>query len=430
MEKVQTYTTQMNAARQGIITEAMRIVAEKENMDVEIIRERVAKGTIAIPANRNHLSINPEGVGEGLRTKMNVNLGISKDCNDPEMELEKVRVALEMGVEAIMDLSNYGKTEQFRKELIDMSGAMIGTVPVYDVFGFYEKELKDVKPEDFLGMVRKHGEDGVDFVTIHAGMNKAASETFLKNRRLMNLVSRGGSLMFAWMRLTGHENPYYEHFDELLDICAEFDITLSLGDACRPGGLADSTDASQIHELITLGELTKRAWEKDVQVIIEGPGHMSMDEIEANVLLEKKLCHGAPFYVLGPLVTDIAPGYDHITGAIGGAIAASAGADFLCYVTPAEHLRLPTVDDMKEGIIATKIAAHAADIAKKVPKARDWDNKMSQARVDLDWKQMFELSIDPSKARAYREHAELEDETTCSMCGKMCAIRNVHEALK
>lgn len=426
----QEYTTQMNAAKQGIITEAMKIVAQKENIDVEVIRERVAKGTIAIPANRNHLSLNPEGVGEGLRTKMNVNLGISKDCNDMEMELEKVRVALDMGVEAIMDLSNYGKTEAFRKDLIDISGAMIGTVPVYDVFGFYEKELKDVKPDDFLGMVRKHGEDGVDFVTIHAGMNKAAADTFIKNPRMMNLVSRGGSLMFAWMRLTGHENPYYERFDELLDICAEFDITLSLGDACRPGGLADSTDASQIHELIMLGELTRRAWEKDVQVIIEGPGHMSMDEIEANVLLEKKLCHGAPFYVLGPLVTDVAPGYDHITGAIGGAIAASAGADFLCYVTPAEHLRLPTVDDMKEGIIATKIAAHAADIAKKVPKARQWDNKMSQARVDLDWQQMFELAIDPTKARAYRENAELEDETTCSMCGKMCAIRNVHEALK
>lgn len=426
----QEYTTQMNAAKQGIITEAMKIVAQKENIDVEVIRERVAKGTIAIPANRNHLSLNPEGVGEGLRTKMNVNLGISKDCNDMEMELEKVRVALDMGVEAIMDLSNYGKTEAFRKDLIDISGAMIGTVPVYDVFGFYEKELKDVKPDDFLGMVRKHGEDGVDFVTIHAGMNKAAADTFIKNPRMMNLVSRGGSLMFAWMRLTGHENPYYERFDELLDICAEFDITLSLGDACRPGGLADSTDASQIHELIMLGELTRRAWEKDVQVIIEGPGHMSMDEIEANVLLEKKLCHGAPFYVLGPLVTDIAPGYDHITGAIGGAIAASAGADFLCYVTPAEHLRLPTVDDMKEGIIATKIAAHAADIAKKVPKARQWDNKMSQARVDLDWQQMFDLAIDPTKARAYRENAELEDETTCSMCGKMCAIRNVHEALK
>ncbi len=426
----QEYTTQMNAAKQGIITEAMKIVAQKENIDVEVIRERVAKGTIAIPANRNHLSLNPEGVGEGLRTKMNVNLGISKDCNDMEMELEKVRVALDMGVEAIMDLSNYGKTEAFRKDLIDISGAMIGTVPVYDVFGFYEKELKDVKPDDFLGMVRKHGEDGVDFVTIHAGMNKAAADTFIKNPRMMNLVSRGGSLMFAWMRLTGHENPYYERFDELLDICAEFDITLSLGDACRPGGLADSTDASQIHELIMLGELTRRAWEKDVQVIIEGPGHMSMDEIEANVLLEKKLCHGAPFYVLGPLVTDVAPGYDHITGAIGGAIAASAGADFLCYVTPAEHLRLPTVDDMKEGIIATKIAAHAADIAKKVPKARQWDNKMSQARVDLDWQQMFALAIDPTKARAYRENAELEDETTCSMCGKMCAIRNVHEALK
>lgn len=427
---MQTYTTQMNAAKQGIITDAMRIVAEKEHMDVELLREKVAQGTVAIPANRNHLSIDPEGVGEGLRTKMNVNLGISKDCNDPEMELEKVRVALDMGVEAIMDLSNYGKTEQFRKELIKMSGAMIGTVPVYDVFGFFEKELKDVQPEDFLAMVRKHGEDGVDFVTIHAGMNHRASETFLENPRLMNLVSRGGSLMFAWMRLTGYENPYYEYFDDLLDICAEFDMTLSLGDACRPGGLADSTDASQIQELITLGELTKRAWAKDVQVIIEGPGHMSMDEIKANVMLEKKLCHGAPFYVLGPLVTDVAPGYDHITGAIGGAIAAAAGADFLCYVTPAEHLRLPTVDDMKEGIIATKIAAHAADIAKKTPHARDWDNQMSKARVDLDWNRMFELAIDPTKARAYREHAELEDDTTCSMCGKMCAILNVKEALK
>lgn len=294
VKSTQEYTTQMHAAKQGIITEAMKIVAQKEHMDPEVIRERVAKGTIAIPANRNHLSLNPEGVGEGLRTKMNVNLGISKDCNDPQMELEKVRVALDMGVEAIMDLSNYGKTEAFRKELIDISGAMIGTVPVYDVFGFYEKELKDVKPEDFLGMIRKHGQDGVDFVTIHAGMNKAAAETFLKNPRMMNLVSRGGSLMFAWMRLTGHENPYYEYFDDLLDICAEFDITLSLGDACRPGGLADSTDASQIHELIMLGELTRRAWEKNVQVIIEGPGHMSMDEIEANVLLEKNFVMERP----------------------------------------------------------------------------------------------------------------------------------------
>ncbi len=424
------YTTQMHAAKQGIITNEMKVVAEKESIDVDIIRRRVAKGTIAIPANCNHAALKPEGVGKGLRTKMNVNLGISKDCNDLQVELEKVRVALDMGVEAIMDLSNYGKTEAFRKELIGMSGAMIGTVPVYDVFGFYEKELKDVKPEDFLGMVRKHGEDGVDFVTIHAGMNKAAAETFLKNPRKMNLVSRGGSLMFAWMRLTGYENPYYEYYDELLEICAEFDITLSLGDACRPGGIDDSTDASQIHELIMLGELTKRAWEKNVQVIIEGPGHMSMDEIEANVLLEKKLCHGAPFYVLGPLVTDIAPGYDHITGAIGGAIAAASGADFLCYVTPAEHLRLPTVEDMREGIIATKIAAHAADIGKKIPKARRWDNAMSQARVDLDWQKMFDLAIDPTKAREYRENAELEDETTCSMCGKMCAIRNVHEALK
>lgn len=423
------YTTQMNAAKQGIITPEMRIVAEKESINVEILREKVAKGTIVIPANKKHKSLSPEGVGEGLRTKINVNLGISKDCNSQENEMEKVRLALEMKTEAIMDLSNYGKTHSFRKKLVEISTAMIGTVPVYDAFGFYEKELKDIESKEFLEVVRQHGEDGVDFVTVHAGINRETAKTFMNNPRLVNIVSRGGSLMFAWMNITGRENPFFEYYDELLEICAEYDITLSLGDACRPGGLFDSTDASQIKELITLGELTKRAWEKDVQVIIEGPGHMSIDEIEANVILEKKLCHGAPFYVLGPLVTDVAPGYDHITGAIGGAIAASKGADFLCYVTPAEHLRLPTIEDMKEGIIASKIAAHAGDIAKKVHKARDWDNAMSKARVDLDWNAMYDLAIDAKKAKEYRESVPLEDEKTCSMCGKMCAVQTLKKSL-
>ncbi|WP_461204745.1 phosphomethylpyrimidine synthase ThiC [Clostridium sp. DL1XJH146] len=423
------YTTQMDAAKKNIITEEMKVVAKKENMEIEKLVSLIAKGKVVIPANKNHKSLCPEGVGEGLRTKINVNLGISKDCNDVEMELEKVRVAIEMKAEAIMDLSNYGKTEKFRKELIHRSQAMIGTVPVYDALGFYDKELKDIKAEEFLDVVEKHGRDGVDFVTIHAGLNRETADTFLRNPRLMNIVSRGGSLMFAWMQLNKKENPFYEHFDELLDICAKYDITLSLGDACRPGSIADSTDASQIKELIVLGELTKRAWEKNVQVIIEGPGHMSLDEIQANMLLEKKLCHGAPFYVLGPLVTDIAPGYDHITGAIGGAIAAANGADFLCYVTPAEHLRLPDVEDMKEGIIASKIAAHAGDIAKKLPKARKVDNEMSHARQQLDWEKMYELAIDPDKAKRYRKDVKLEDEKTCSMCGKMCAVRSMNKIL-
>lgn len=425
-----TYTTQMDAAKKGIITKEMQIVAKKENMDADVLRERIARGTVVIPANKNHISLDPEGVGEGLKTKINVNLGISKDCNNLEVELEKVRTALSYKVEAIMDLSNYGKTEFFRKQLVEMSPAMIGTVPVYDAFGFYEKDLKDIEPEEFLRVVDKHGQDGVDFVTIHAGLNRESAKTFINNPRLVNLVSRGGSLMFAWMQLNNCENPFFEYYDDLLDICAKYDITISLGDACRPGGLADSTDASQIKELITLGELTKRAWEKNVQIIIEGPGHMSIDEIAANMLLEKKLCHGAPFYVLGPLVTDVAPGYDHITGAIGGAIAAANGADFLCYVTPAEHLRLPTLEDMKEGIIASRIAAHAGDIAKKVNRAREWDNAMSKARVDLDWEKMYALAIDPKKARNYRESAILEDEKTCSMCGKMCAVNNLNKVLK
>lgn len=423
------YTTQMDAARKGIITREMEIVAEKENMTGEEIRALVAEGKVAIPANKNHKSLSPEGVGQGLKTKINVNLGISKDCPECDRELEKVKVALEMKAEAIMDLSNYGKTEGMRKKIVDMSTAMLGTVPIYDAVGFYDKELKDITAQEFLDVVDKHGRDGVDFITIHAGLNRETAETIKRNKRLTHIVSRGGSLLFAWMELNNKENPFYEYYDELLDICAKYDMTISLGDAMRPGCLADSTDASQIKELITLGELTKRAWEKNVQVMIEGPGHMALNEIKSNMVLEKKLCHGAPFYVLGPLVTDIAPGYDHITSAIGGAIAATYGADFLCYVTPAEHLRLPNLDDMKEGIIASKIAAHAADIAKGVKGARDWDNKMGQARADLDWEAMFGLAIDEEKARRYRAESKPHDEESCTMCGKMCSMRTMRKVL-
>ena len=413
------YTTQMDAAKKGIITKEMETVAKKENRTPESIRDLLAQGKIVIPANKNHKSLSAEGVGEGLRTKINVNLGISKDCPECESELEKVRVALDMKAEAIMDLSNYGKTEGMRKKIVDMSTAMLGTVPMYDAVGFYDKELKDITAKEFLDVVEKHGKDGVDFVTIHAGLNRETVETVKRNRRLTHIVSRGGSLLFAWMELNNAENPFFEYYDELLDICAKYDITLSLGDACRPGSVHDATDASQIKELITLGELTKRAWEKNVQVMIEGPGHMPLNEIKSNMLLEKKLCHGAPFYVLGPLVTDVAPGYDHITSAIGGAIAATYGADFLCYVTPAEHLRLPNLDDMKEGIIASKIAAHAADIAKGVPGAIEWDNKMSKARADIDWNTMFDLALEPEKAKKYRAESKPHDEESCTMCGKM-----------
>ena len=423
------YSTQMDAARKGIVTKEMEMVAKEEYMDINLLMERVANGSIAIPANKNHKSLNPKGVGQGLSTKINVNLGISKDCPDIEPELEKVKKAIEMKAEAIMDLSSFGKTEEFRKRLVEMSSAMIGTVPIYDAVGFYDKELKDITAKEFLDVVRKHAIDGVDFMTIHAGINKETAEVFKRNKRLTNIVSRGGSLMYAWMQLNNAENPFFEYYDELLDICAEYDVTLSLGDALRPGSINDASDACQIKELITLGELTKRAWEKNVQIIIEGPGHMAIDEIQANMLLQKRLCHNAPFYVLGPIVTDVAPGYDHITSAIGGAIAATYGADFLCYVTPAEHLRLPNLEDMKEGIIASRIAAHAADIAKKIPKAREWDNKMSKARADIDWETMFKLSMDEEKARRYREESMPENEDTCTMCGKMCAMRTMNKIM-
>lgn len=418
--------TQIDAARAGICTPEMKAVAAKEYKTPEEIRDAVAKGSIAIPANINHTTLDPEGVGEGLRTKVNVNLGISGDLMDEEMELEKARIALELGAEGIMDLSNHGKTREFRRKLLDMSSAMIGTVPMYDAIGYLEKPLIGITAQDFLDVIRVHAEDGVDFVTVHAGMNRRVIESFKETGRLMNIVSRGGSLIFAWMEATGNENPFYEHYDEVLEILHEYDVTISIGDAMRPGCTYDASDAGQIAELIEIGKLTKRAWDAGVQVMVEGPGHMALDEIAANMKMEKRLCHNAPFYVLGPLVTDIAPGYDHITAAIGGAVAASSGADFLCYVTPAEHLRLPDANDVREGLVATKIAAHAADIAKGIPHARDIDNRMSDARRRVDWEEMFSLALDPEKPRKYFESAPPSNEGTCTMCGKMCAVRTVN----
>jgi phosphomethylpyrimidine synthase len=423
------YSTQMDAAKKGIITPQMQVVAAKEKMDEQRLRELVAAGQVVIPANKNHLKLDPEGVGTGLRTKINVNLGVSKDCCDLDLELAKAHKAIELKAEAIMDLSCFGKTQTFRRRLIDTSPAMIGTVPMYDAVGLLEKALKNISVDEFFKVVETHAQDGVDFMTIHCGMNLATAQRVKRNKRLTNIVSRGGSLLFAWMELNHKENPFYEYYDRLLDICEEYDVTLSLGDACRPGSIHDATDASQVEELITLGELTKRAWARNVQVMIEGPGHMAINEIAGNMMMQKRLCHGAPFYVLGPLVTDVAPGYDHITSAIGGAIAAANGADFLCYVTPAEHLRLPDLDDMKEGIIASRIAAHAADIAKGIPGARDWDNAMSVARAEVDFPKMIELSIDPEKARRYRDSSKPEHEDTCTMCGKMCPMKNMKKIL-
>ena len=424
------YKTQMAAAKKGIITPQMETVATKENLPAEKIRELVAAGTAAIPANINHAALSAEGIGDGLKTKINVNLGISGDCVDYTREMEKVRMAIDFGAEAIMDLSNYGKTNTFRRQLIDCSPAMIGTVPMYDAIGYLEKDLLEITAKDFLKVIRAHAEEGVDFMTIHAGINKRAVECLKRDKRRMNIVSRGGSLLFAWMEMTGNENPFYEYYDEVLEILREYDVTISLGDALRPGCIDDSSDAGQISELIELGALTKRAWEKDVQVMVEGPGHMAINEIAANMTMQKRICHGAPFYVLGPIVTDIAPGYDHITSAIGGAVAATYGANFLCYVTPAEHLRLPDLDDVKEGIIASKIAAHAADIARGLPGARDIDNAMGDARHNLDWEKMFSLAIDREKAERYYNSTPVSERHTCSMCGKMCAVRTTNMILE
>ncbi len=421
--------TQIDFARAGQITPQMKEVAEREHRDPEYIRERVADGRIAIPANIVHIKkgMRAFGVGEGLSTKVNVNLGISGDKADAAEEWKKVKIAEDFGADAIMDLSNSGKTRQFRQQLIDETPLMVGTVPMYDAIGYMEKPLVKLTKDDLLEVVRAHAEDGVDFMTIHCGINKSVIKTFKETGRLMNIVSRGGSLLFGWMEVTGNENPLYEYFDEVLDICHEYDVTISLGDSCRPGCLYDSNDATETAEMIELGKLCKRAWAAGVQVMVEGPGHMALDEIAANMKLQKRLCHNAPFYVLGPLVTDIGVGYDHITAAIGGAISASSGADFLCYVTPAEHLCLPNAQDVLDGLMATKIAAHAADIAKKVPHARDVDDKMGQARRKLDWDAMWKCALDPVTGKKRYEESPAATEGTCTMCGKMCAVRTVNK---
>ena len=426
-----TYSTQIEAARMGIVTPELEIVAAKENRSVDELLPLLAEGKMVIPANIHHTSIDPNGVGGMLKTKVNVNLGISRDCKDYDIEMKKVMRAVELGAESIMDLSSHGDTQPFRRKLCTECPAMIGTVPVYDSVIHYQRDLNTLTAQDFLDVIRMHAEDGVDFVTLHCGITRKTIEQIKNGTREMNIVSRGGSLVFAWMTMTGEENPFYEYFDEIVEICREHDVTISLGDACRPGCLADATDNCQIEELIRLGELTDRAWARDVQVMIEGPGHVPMDQIEANMKIQETLCKGAPFYVLGPLVTDIAPGYDHITAAIGGAIAAWSGAAFLCYVTPAEHLALPNVDDVHDGIIASKIAAHAADIAKGIPGARDQDDRMAKARRELDWDAQWLEALDPETAKEIRKSRMPEEDhsDTCRMCGKFCAVRSMNKAL-
>lgn len=428
---MQSYTTQMDAARKGIATPQMKQVAGKEYMSVEKLRQLVAEGKVAIPANRLHACLNPEGIGSMLRTKINVNLGVSRDCRDYDVEMQKVMSAVEMGAEAIMDLSSHGNTQPFRRKLTHECPAMIGTVPVYDSVIHYQRDLSELTAKDFIDVIRLHAQDGVDFVTLHCGITRKTIDQIRMHQRKMNIVSRGGSLVFAWMSMTGQENPFYEYYDEILDICEEYDVTISLGDACRPGCLADASDVCQIEELVRLGELTRRAWAHNVQVMVEGPGHVPLNQVAANMQIQQGICMGAPFYVLGPLVTDIAPGYDHITAAIGGAVAAMSGAAFLCYVTPAEHLALPNIEDTRQGIIASKIAAHAADIAKGIPHARDIDDKMADARRVLDWEAQYACALDSKTARDIRNSRLPEDDhsDTCSMCGKFCAVRSMNKAL-
>lgn len=426
------YTTQLEAARQGCITHEMKIVAKQEGLDAEVLRELIALGQVVIPCNKLHTSIAPQGIGKRLRTKINVNLGTSKDVTDYDSEIEKVQRAIALGAEAIMDLSTHGDTRIFRRKLIETSPVMIGTVPIYDSVIHHKKDLGHLTAQDFLDTIRLHAEDGVDFITIHSGITRKTIDQIKHHKRKLNIVSRGGSLVFAWMSMTGQENPFYEYFDEILAICKEYDVTISLGDACRPGCLADATDVCQIEELVRLGELAKRAKEFGVQAMIEGPGHVPLNQVQANMELQDSICSGAPFYVLGPLVTDIAPGYDHITAAIGGAVAGMHGASFLCYVTPAEHLALPNADDVKQGIIAFKIAAHAADIARGIPNARNIDDRMAEARQKLDWEAQYACALDPDTARAIRDSRAPEDDhsDTCSMCGKFCAVRSMNKALK
>lgn len=427
-------TTLKRLAEKGKITEEMKICAKAEGVEVEYVREGVAKGEIVICKNKKSKLTKPCAIGKGLRTKVNVNIGTSKDRISIEEELKKLEIALKYGADTVMDLSTGGDLDEIRKIIRENCPVPLGTVPIYqaavEAVEKYHKSIVEMSVSEIFKIIEKQAEDGIDFMTVHCGITKEGLERLKNKERILGIVSRGGSFLAEWMVYNNKENPFYEYFDELLEIAYNYDITLSLGDGIRPGCIADATDGGQIHELIILGELTLRAWEKGVQVMIEGPGHVPLDQIEANVKLQKKLCHGAPFYVLGPLPTDIAPGYDHLVGAIGGAIAGVAGADFLCYITPAEHLRLPTIEDVKEGVIASRIAAHVADLVKGIKGAWKWDLEMAKARARLDWEAQIELSIDPEKARKYRTEGGTSQSEACSMCGPYCAIRTFKSAFK
>lgn len=424
--------TQMQLACQGIITEAMKIVAEQEKVSPEFIREGVAKGTIAICCNVNHKNLIPRGVGEGLKVKVNANIGTSSSYPDPEPELKKLEAAIAAGADSVMDLSTGNNISASRKAIIDASTVMVGTVPIYQItVETIQKRgaVVEMTKEDIFDVIRQQAKDGADFMTIHCGINRQVLKVLVDEGRVMDVVSRGGSFITGWMLHNDKENPLYEYYDEILDICEEYDVTISLGDGLRPGCIADATDRAQIQELLNLGELTQRAWDRGVQVMVEGPGHVPYNQIAANMQLQKRICHGAPFYVLGPLVTDVAPGYDHITGAIGGTLAAISGADFLCYVTPAEHLGLPDLEDVRQGVIASRIAAHAADLAKGNKEAWAWDLAMAKARKELDWKTQLELALDPVRAVEYRNKKNKSDDEACSMCGDYCAVKIVGQYL-
>ena len=418
--------TQLEMARKNKISEEMELCAEYEGVDPEFIRKGVEDGNIVVIRNKKHKSISPLAIGKGLKTKVNANIGTSKDRTDIDLELKKVRISVAAGADTIMDLSTGGDIKAIRKAIIKESSLVIGTVPIYQAAVQMlnsKKAIVEMTAEDMFGVIEENGEDGVDFITVHCGITKKSIGCLEIGGRHLGIVSRGGSFLANWIRCNKRENPLYEQYDKLLEIAGHYDMVLSLGDGLRPGCIADATDRAQIEELITLGELTKRARDQGVQVMIEGPGHVPIKEIKANVELEKSLCQGAPFYVLGPIPTDIAPGYDHITAAIGGAIAGSAGADFLCYVTPAEHLRLPTIEDVKEGIIASKIAAHIADIAKGVPGAIEKDLLMAKYRNKFNWEGQVNISIDPEKVKACLETSESAGKEGCTMCGEFCAIK-------
>lgn len=424
--------TQIELAKAGRTSPEMRRVAKDESVSVSSIRKGLVNGTIVIPKNIRHRLKKPCGIGLGLRTKINANIGTSKDSSDISKEIKKMNLAVESGADAIMDLSTGASIEKTRQRILSRSSVPVGTVPIYEIVINGLKKygsISDITVEDMFAVLEKQAREGVDFFTIHAGVTRAALDILKRNPRLLDIVSRGGAFLAEWMISNNKENPFYENFDRVIDLAKRYDITLSLGDGLRPGSILDATDKPQLTELVTLGKLQKRALKKGVQVMIEGPGHVPIDQIRANVILEKSICNGAPFYVLGPLVTDIAPGYDHITSAIGGAIAGSAGADFLCYVTPAEHLRLPTIEDVKEGVIASKIAAHAADIAKNVKGAIDRDRRISEARAERNWKKQFALAIDPVKPVEYRRSSKPVSEDVCTMCGEYCSIKTAEKCL-